>query len=118
MCCLCKAKLLSFFGCSGCSLDLLICRWLRTLVSTMVSTLLIKFFGSCNYPKNFINKVLTSVRNQRQINKSNEQPEQPKTTITLPYINTKPNTHVNLKRHGTVQTVIRLEVTIARKVLP
>ncbi len=40
-----------------------------------------------NYHKNFINKVLTSVRNQRQINKSNEQPEQPETTITLPYIN-------------------------------
>ena len=44
-------------------------------------------FMKNNYPKNFINKVLTSVRNQRQIDKSNEQPEQPKTTITLPYIN-------------------------------
>ncbi len=40
-----------------------------------------------NYPKNFINKVLTNARNQRQINKSNEQPEQPKAIITLPYIN-------------------------------
>ncbi len=44
-------------------------------------------FMKNNYPKNFINKVLTNVRNQRQINKSNEQPEQRKTTITLPYIN-------------------------------
>ena len=44
-------------------------------------------FMKNNYPKNFINKAPTSVRNQRQINKSNEQPEQPKTTITLPYIN-------------------------------
>ena len=44
-------------------------------------------FMKNNYPKNLINKVLTNVRNQRQINKSNEQPEQPKTTITLPYIN-------------------------------
>ena len=49
-------------------------------------------FMKNNYPKNFINKVLTSVRNQRQINKSNEQPEQPKTTITLPYINSTSET--------------------------
>ncbi len=34
-------KVIVIFGCSGCSLDLLICRWLRTLVST----LLMKFFG-------------------------------------------------------------------------
>ncbi len=34
-------KVIAVFGCSGCSLDLLICRWLRTLVST----LLMKFFG-------------------------------------------------------------------------
>ncbi len=34
-------KVIVVFGCSGCSLDLLICRWLLTLVST----LLMKFFG-------------------------------------------------------------------------
>jgi hypothetical protein len=44
-------------------------------------------FMKNNYPKNFINKVLTNTRNQRQINKSGEQPEQPNTTITLPYLN-------------------------------
>ncbi len=34
-------KVIVVFGSSGCSLDLLICRWLCTLVST----LLMKFFG-------------------------------------------------------------------------
>ena len=41
-----------------------------------------------NYPRNFINKVLTKTRYKQHINKSYEQPtEQSKRTITLPYIN-------------------------------
>ena len=42
----------------------------------------------CCYPRNFINKVLTKIRNKQRINKSNEQPsEQSKRMVTLPYIN-------------------------------
>ncbi len=33
-------KVIVVFGCSGCSLDLLICRWLRTLVSTFLLLLM------------------------------------------------------------------------------
>ena len=41
-----------------------------------------------SYPRNFINKVLTKIRNKQRINKSNEQStEQSKRTVTLPYIN-------------------------------
>ena len=41
-----------------------------------------------SYPRNFINKVLTKIRNKQRINKSNEQPtEQSKRMVTLPYIN-------------------------------
>ena len=40
-----------------------------------------------NYPRNFINKVQTKIRNKQRINKSNKQPiEQSKTTITLPLL--------------------------------
>ena len=45
-------------------------------------------FMKNSYPRNFINKVLTKIRNKQRINKPNEQPtEQSKRTVTLPYIN-------------------------------
>ena len=45
-------------------------------------------FMKNSYPRNFINKVLTKIRNKQRINKSNEQPtEQSKRMVTLPYIN-------------------------------
>ena len=40
-----------------------------------------------NYPRNFINKVLTKIRDRQHVNKSNEQPEQSKRMVTVPYIN-------------------------------
>ena len=40
-----------------------------------------------NYPRNFINKTLTKIRNKPQNNVPNEQPKQSRTRITLPYIN-------------------------------
>ena len=41
-----------------------------------------------NIQRNFINKVLTKIRNKQRINKSNEQlTEQSKRMVTLPYIN-------------------------------
>ena len=40
-----------------------------------------------NKPRNFVNKILTKIRNKQQSNKPDEQPEQSRTRITLPYIN-------------------------------
>ena len=40
-----------------------------------------------NYPRKFINKVLTKLRDRQHVNKSNEQPEQSKRIVTLPCIN-------------------------------
>ena len=40
-----------------------------------------------NYPRNFVNKILTKIRNKQQSNIPDEQPEQSRTRITLPYIN-------------------------------
>ena len=40
-----------------------------------------------NYPRNFINKTLTKIRNKQQNNILNEQPKQSRTRITLPHIN-------------------------------
>ena len=39
-----------------------------------------------NYPRNFINKILTKMRNKQQSNIPDE-PEPSRTRITLPYIN-------------------------------
>ena len=39
------------------------------------------------YPRNFINKILTKIRNKQQSNIPDEQPEPSRTRITLPYIN-------------------------------
>ena len=39
-----------------------------------------------NYPRNFVNKILTKIRNKQQSNIPDEQPEQSRTRITLPYI--------------------------------
>ena len=44
-------------------------------------------FMKNNYPRNFINKTLTKIRNKPQNNIPNEQPKQSRTRITLPYIN-------------------------------
>ena len=50
-----------------------------------------------SYSRNFINKVLTKIRNKQRINKPNEQPtEQSKRMVTLPYI------------HGTSEMTARL----------
>ena len=40
-----------------------------------------------NYPRNFVNKIPTKIRNKQQSNIPDEQPEQSRTRITLPYIN-------------------------------
>ena len=39
--------------------------------------------NNCNYPRNFVNKILTKTRNKQQSNIPNEQPEQSRTRITL-----------------------------------
>ena len=44
-------------------------------------------FMKNNYPRNFVNKILTKIRNKQQSNIPDEQPEQSRTRITLPYIN-------------------------------
>ena len=44
-------------------------------------------FMKNNYPRNFINKILTKIRNKQQSNIPDEQPEPSTTRITLPYIN-------------------------------
>ena len=40
-----------------------------------------------NYPRNFVNKILTKIRNKQQSNIPDEQPEQSRTRTTLPNIN-------------------------------
>ena len=44
-------------------------------------------FMKNNYPRNFIKKTLTKIRNKPQNNIPNEQPKQSRIRITLPYIN-------------------------------
>ena len=48
---------------------------------------LYSIFMKNNYPRNFINKILTKIRNKQQSNIPGEQPEPSRTRITLPYIN-------------------------------
>ena len=39
------------------------------------------------YPRHFINKVLTKIRDRQHVKKSSEQPKQSKRTVPLPYMN-------------------------------
>jgi hypothetical protein len=55
-------------------------------------------FMKNNYPRNFVKKILTKMRNKQQSNIPDEQPEQSRTRITLPYINSTSETTARLLR--------------------
>ena len=54
-------------------------------------------FMKNNYPRNFINKILTKLRNNQQSNIPDEQPEPSRTRITLPYINSRPTSEMTAR---------------------
>ena len=57
-----------------------------------------------NYPRNFINKTLTKIRNKPHNNIPNEQPKQSRTRITLPYINNTSEMTARLLRPFNIDT--------------
>ena len=51
------------------------------------------------YPRLFINKVLTKVRDRQHVKKFSEQPKQSKRTVPLPYINDTSDVTAGLLRY-------------------
>ena len=62
-----------------------------------------------NYPiGTSLNKILTKIRNKQQSNTPNEQSEQPRTRITLPYINSTSEMTARLLRPFNIDVAHKL----------